>query len=123
MLRSRGGERAKRGSYWNFGTGERVIATEGMILPGDRATTYYRAHPLVILLAAPLLGLVYAVFLPFIGIAAIVKMVTEKAVTGTARRVAGAAHFGWRPLEAYFGGRKAKKNDKEKKDGEGKAGQ
>lgn len=112
MLRQRGGDAVAGGNYWNFTTGERITVKTGDVLPGGRETTYYRTHPLLILLAAPAVGLVYAVFLPFIGIAAILKMVTEKALGGAARSVADLANFSWRPLEAYFGGKGEKRGKK-----------
>ncbi|MFO0752125.1 MAG: hypothetical protein U0411_02205 [Thermodesulfovibrionales bacterium] len=103
-----GGERVNRGSYWNFSTGERVTLTGGGVLPGDGTVTYYRANPLFVLFAGPLLGLVYAVFLPFIGIAALLKIAGEHIFGRIVRESAKAAHFGWRPSEAYLTGKKHK---------------
>lgn len=65
-----------------------------------------RMPPGLSLILGPIVGFVYVVFLPFIG----VVMVTVL----TLRRVAGSlfsllrtvATFGWRPLESYLAGRK-----------------
>lgn len=110
-----GGDKVKPGNYWNFSTGERITLSNGGVLPGDTAATYYRAHPLFILLTGPLLGLVYAGFLPFIGIAVMIRMIGKMMVTKALGKVvqegAKAAHFGWRPSEAYLAGKKHKKTE------------
>jgi len=70
MFRFSGGERVKKGHYWNFSTGERVRFEEEGILPGGGKDIYLRASSvLVLLVVAPFLGLAYAFFLPTVGIA------------------------------------------------------
>ena len=59
---------------------------------------------------APFIGLAYAVAFPFMAMATIVILIL-KAVATT---VAGLTSFGWRPAEAYLGG---KKNSKKRKEG------
>ena len=108
-LKHIGGEMVKGGSYWNFSTGERVTLDTNGRLPGDSETSYYKVHPVVLLIAGPMLGLVYAVFLPFIGIAAVIKIVGEKLLGGIVHEGAMMANFGWRPVEAYFSGKRHKK--------------
>jgi hypothetical protein len=114
MIRYSGGQKAVKGTYWNFTTGERLdIRTEG-VLPGGERTTYYRLPASGILLLAPVLGLLYAVFLPFIGIAMAVRVLLKKmglAARSTART---GASFGWRPSESYLTGKK-EENGKETK--------
>ncbi|MEK7197655.1 MAG: hypothetical protein AAB151_08315 [Nitrospirota bacterium] len=116
-LRHIGGERVKGGNYWNFSTGERVTIETGGILPGGSSITYYKAHPAIILLAGPVLGLVYATFLPFIGIAVLLKVVMTKLFGGVMEGVSKLAVFNWRPSEAYLAGKRHKKaaEDKEAK--------
>ncbi|TAL25018.1 MAG: hypothetical protein EPN94_06120 [Nitrospirae bacterium] len=118
-LRHIGGERVKGGNYWNFSTGERITVETGGILPGNSSITYYKAHPIVILLAGPALGLVYAAFLPFIGIAVLLKVVMTKLFGGVIEGVSKLAVFNWRPSEAYLAGKRHKKDakDKEAKNG------
>jgi len=123
-LKSVGGDRVDSGSYWNFTTGERVHVDGSALLPGDDGTTYFRLPPIVMLALAPVLGLVYALFLPFIGLAMAIGFVAGRLAIGV-RNVAVAAFeavwrvstFGWRPSEAYFAGRK-KKGAKAKKEEE-----
>lgn len=109
----KGGETAKKGTYWNIRSGERVNVQQEQVLPGDAKTTYLKGHPIVILLSAPVLGMVYAVFLPFIGIAMAISLVGTKLMSGVAHEVSKAASFGWRPVEAYLSGRKSRKVRKE----------
>ncbi len=119
MIRHKGGHRADKGTYWNFGTGERVdIAVEG-VLPGDGRTVYYKLPATGILFMGPVLGLLYAAFLPFIGIAMVAKLVMQKIGRAALGPVRSGASFGWRPSESYLAGKKKKGNgnsDKEAQD-------
>jgi len=54
------------------------------------------------LLASPIIGLLYVVFLPVIGIATLAVVAGRKALAGAGKTIA----FGWRPVEAYLAGRK-----------------
>ena len=108
MLKHRGAEKARKGTYWNFSTGERIHLTGEGVLPGSKETTYYKLSPLTILLLGPIFGLVYAVFMPFIGIAMVAKVVGQKVFSGIARVVGNAISLGWRPSEAYLEGKKKK---------------
>jgi hypothetical protein len=121
-LKKIGGERAASGNYWNFATGERVTLEAEGILPGDAATTYYRVHPAALIAIAPALGLAYAVFLPFIGIAMLAGIVSKKILGGAVETLWKGSSFGWRPSEAYLAGKKGKnaKKDNAKKDDEKK---
>ena len=116
MLKHKGGDRIGKGTYWNLTNGERIdISSEG-ILPGDAKKSYYRMPAAAIIVAGPVLGLMYAAFLPFIGIAMVVKLVGQKAGSGVMEMVHGSASFGWRPSESYLTGKKkeAKKNEASK---------
>jgi len=108
MLKHNGGERVGKGTYWNLGNGERVDIQEEGVLPGNEKKTYYRMPAAAIIVAAPVLGLMYAMFLPFIGIAMAVKLVGQKIGGGVMETVQGSASFGWRPSESYLSGRKKK---------------
>ncbi len=111
MLRYKGGHKVNKGTYWNFTTGERVdISNEG-VLPGDRKTVYFRLPATGILILGPILGLLYAAFLPFIGIAMLLKMTVQKIGGGVFSLTKSSASFGWRPSESYLVGKK--KNNKE----------
>ena len=58
---------------------------------------------------APFIGLAYAITFPFMAIGTIVTLIVKTVVT----KVAGFASFGWRPVEAYLGGKKVSKKRKE----------
>ncbi|MEW6109717.1 MAG: hypothetical protein AB1632_11205 [Nitrospirota bacterium] len=60
------------------------------------------------IIAGPVLGLLYAALLPFIGIAVVAKLVIEKTL-GRVIVSAGNASFGWRPSESYLAGKKKNK--------------
>lgn len=112
-LKHKGGETVQRGTYWSFSTGERLSLEKPGVLPGDGSSTYYKAHPILILLAAPILGLVYAVFLPFIGITSVVTMTGRKFLGKKPQEImTKLGSFGWRPAEAYFTGKKDQRRQK-----------
>lgn len=123
MLRIRhtGGEKTEKGNYWNFSTGERVIMSEAGRLPGDEETVYFKANPIIVLAAAPALGLLYAMFLPFIGIAIIARVLVAKAMGNSAERISSVATFNWNPSAAYLAGRRNKKAKMESKKAEDEA--
>jgi hypothetical protein len=110
-----GGQTAKAGTYWNLSNGNRVQMEQEGVLPGSVTTRYIKAHVAVMLMAAPVIGLVFAVFLPFIGIAMTLNLIGRKLVDGVASAAAGSMSFGWRPIEAYLAGRKQKKLVRENK--------
>jgi len=120
MLRIRhiGGEKAEKGNYWDFSTGERVTMSEAGRLPGDEETVYYKASPLAILAAGPVLGLLYAAFLPFIGIAIIAKVAVAKLMGSSAEGLSRVAAFNWSPSESNLAGRRSKKTKAESKEAE-----
>ena len=116
MLRHSGGDRVGKGTYWNLANGERIDITEEGTLPGGRERHFYRMPAAAVLVAAPVLGLLYAAFLPFIGIAMLVKLVAQKVGGGVMETVQSSASFAWRPSESYLSGRKnrAKKDEASK---------
>ena len=115
MLKHNAGTKVGKGTYWNFSNGERIdISAEG-ILPGSRDTVYYRLPATGIVALGPVLGLVYAAFLPFIGIAMLVKVILQKVATAVTAPTQRAASFGWRPSESYLAGKK-KGSEAAKKD-------
>jgi len=111
-----GGHTVKAGTYWNLTNGSRVTMEQEGVLPGDASTRYIKAPVAVMLMAAPVIGLVFAVFLPFIGIAMTLKLIGQKLMEGVASAAAGSVSFGWRPIEAYLAGRKRKKEARAKKE-------
>ena len=119
MLKERGGNKVGKGTYWNFNTGERIDISQEGVLPGDSRTTYFRLPATGILLMGPILGLLYAAFLPFIGIAMLVKVVMQKVAGGAFSSARTTASFGWRPSESYLAGKKkGKEKTEDKTEGE-----
>jgi len=112
---TKGGQTVKAGTYWNLANGNRVQMEQEDALPGDGKTRYIKAPVAVMLMAAPAIGLVFAVFLPFIGIAMAISLVGKKLAEGVVSAAAGSMSFGWRPIEAYLAGKKRKKEAGAKK--------
>ena len=118
MLKHNAGTKVGKGTYWNFSTGERIdISTEG-VLPGGKNDVYYRLPATGIVALAPVLGLLYAAFLPFIGIAMLVKVVLKKVASAVTAPTQKAASFGWRPSESYLAGKKKGSEAAKKEEGE-----
>lgn len=71
------------------------------------------------LAVAPFIGLAYVIALPFLFTFALCGELVGMATDGLERVFGRSLTFGWRPMEAYLGGRKerkaAKEKDKEKK--------
>jgi hypothetical protein len=93
MSRHRGGHKVGKGTYGNSSTGERVVD----MLPA-----------MGILIMGPAIGLIYAAFLPFIGIAMVFKVVAHKVAGMALAPIRSGASFGWRPSESYLVGTKKK---------------
>jgi hypothetical protein len=112
----KGGHKVEAGTYWDTHTGERIEVAAPQVLPGDEHRIYIRAKSGLVLLAGPILGLVFAIFLPFIGIVMAMGQMGKK-VAGTAvGHAVQSVSFGWRPIEAYLAGRKRKKEERAKKE-------
>ena len=113
MFTSKGGHKVGKGTYWDLRRGRRVdIAHEG-VLPGDRSSNYVKMPVGVMLLSGPIIGLLYAILMPFIGLATIATLAGRKVLGGLYNIVAKTISFGWRPTIAYLTGKnKKKKQDK-----------
>ncbi|MGC2064126.1 MAG: hypothetical protein WA610_14215, partial [Thermodesulfovibrionales bacterium] len=75
-----------------------------------------KASPVIILAAGPVLGLLYAAFLPFIGIAMVMQLLLTKIFAVTVGEVAKVSTFNWSPAASFLAGRKHrnKKTEAEK---------
>jgi hypothetical protein len=122
MLISKGKQITEAGTYWDTSSGERVTLQEKGMLPGDESTRYIKASSTTMLLIGPVLGLMFAIFLPFIGIAMTLSFLGKKVFNAGKRTVqelvsAGAKNifFAWRPLQSYLAKRRSGgKKEKEK---------
>ncbi len=88
MTRHYAGETVRGGYYWNLAAWEPtfVEGREGT-LPGDARAAFVRLPALLLLGAAPILGGLLVVFLPFIGIALFVQHVGRAAIEAGAHAV------------------------------------
>ncbi len=108
MLTYKGGNKVASGTYWDLSSGQRIDVDDGAILSGGNSSTYLKVSAGVMLLAGPIIGLVYVVLLPFIGIATVAVVAARKVVGGVLNLVGKSLSFGWRPRTAYLSGKKKK---------------
>ena len=86
MRTKKGGETVDRGGFYvSFGRKEFFDLEENRKLPGTKADTFYSVPVVVMLLAGPLIGLLYVMFLPFISLA-MVAGVLSRAIWVRARK-------------------------------------
>ena len=109
MLTYKGGHKVGKGTYWDVRNGHRIDVAQEGVLPGSDASTYLRVSSGVMLLSGPIIGLLYVVFLPFIGIATVAAVAGRKVVGGMASLIGKTVSFGWRPRNAYLSGKKKEK--------------
>jgi hypothetical protein len=114
MLTYKGGNKVEKGTYWELSSGKRIDVANEAILSGDNSSTYLRISAGFMLLAGPVIGLLYVVLLPFIGIATVTALAARKVVGGVFNLVGKSLSFGWRPRTAYLAGKK-KKDKKDSK--------
>ncbi|HWR58690.1 MAG TPA: hypothetical protein VN328_07370 [Thermodesulfovibrionales bacterium] len=113
MTRYKAGEKVGKGTYWNITNGNRVDIPDEGTLPGDGGSTYKRFSPGIVLLAGPVIGLLYVIAMPFIAVGTIVMMIAGKLLSGLFNLLGSLVSFGWRPSEAHLTGKKGKKKEKE----------
>ena len=111
MFTLTGGQMVKSGTYWDITNGSRVdIDTEGA-LPGSEKAKYIKASPAAVLLTGPVLGLIYIIALPIMGVVTALGLLLQRTLGGAMSLGRHIVTFGWRPAESYLGG-KHKKNEK-----------
>ncbi len=108
MFTYKGGNKVERGTYWELSSGRRIDVTDEASLSGDNSSTYLRISAGIMLLAGPIIGLLYVVLLPFIGIATVTAVAAQKVVGGAFNLIGKSLSFGWRPRTAYLAGKKKK---------------
>ena len=108
MLQYKGGQKVGKGTYWNLSNGTRVdISGEG-ILPGNGRASYTRFPPGIVLLAGPVIGLIYVIALPFIAVGTVLALVGKKVLSSMFNALGNLVSFGWRPSEAHLAGKRKK---------------
>lgn len=79
LMKYHGGDNVRFGFYWNVREWEaQIVPKEGDMLKGSPSVTYIRMPLVALLVLAPLMGAVYAMFLPFIGIAMVILYLAGK---------------------------------------------
>jgi len=115
MARHNGGETVKAGFYFNRDAWTvTTFSGEGGVLPGAATERYLRVATPLLFVFAPLMGALFAMFLPFIGIAMVLQHVGRlvvDTVRDTAQAAVGATAPAWRPGVANLSGDDAKKKD------------
>ncbi|MDX1763923.1 MAG: hypothetical protein R3231_06350 [bacterium] len=114
MLIYRGGKEVEKGRYWAVTNGSWVNSGDTKILPGGERTIYLRIAPGLMFILAPVIGLLYFLFLPAAAIIFAVIAVGKKGWQVLANSLSKAAYFEWRPNEAYLAGKKEKGEKKGK---------
>ena len=117
MKRIQAGTKVNGGYYWNLSRWEIThVKPEGGALPGTDDDSFLKMPLMVLLAVAPIMGLLYVMFLPFIGFAMVLGLIAKRtaaAVQDGAVQLAAIVHPGWRPGEAYLTGKRAKKGEAE----------
>jgi hypothetical protein len=108
MRKFKGGHKVGKGTYWNTSTGRREDVTDEAVLPGDDNSSYLKVPSIVVLLLGPVLGLLYVITLPFIGIVMVLMLLIGKVNVVLLRMFGRTVSFGWRPVESYLSGKKRK---------------
>jgi hypothetical protein len=114
MLTYKGGNKVGKGTYWDLASGRRIDVVSEDVLAGKGTATYVRMSSAVMLLSGPVIGLLYAILMPFIGIAAVVTLAVRKVLGGLYNLAAKSISFGWHPRSAYLAGKKKKKEEEKK---------
>jgi hypothetical protein len=113
MFTHTAGQRVGSGTYWDVMTGLRVDLEREGTLPGGSGATYLKTSSSAILFLGPILGLAYVLLMPVMSIVTMLALVVRKTLGGSFSLVKNIISFGWRPAEAYLGG-KNKKQDSDK---------
>ena len=115
MARHNGGDTVKAGFYFNLDAWTvTTLSGEGGVLPGAAIERYLRVAAPLLFVLGPLMGALYAMFLPFIGIAMVLQYVGRLAADTLrylVRATLAATAPAWRPGTAHLSGDDARKKD------------
>jgi hypothetical protein len=122
MRRYIGSEKSPNGVYLNLSRGEFIQVTEAaQVLPGGREVRYIKVPSVLAMVTGPFSGLIFILFLPFIGIAGFIIFLGYKLWQGAVileRKTVRLASFSWQPGKAYFSPRSRRHEVKPAKDKE-----
>ncbi len=88
-------------------------------LPGSESERYYRIPPVALLIVGPVLGLVYAIFLPVVGFFMLGKLIATKATElalDATRASLRVLRPSWQPAMAFLSRSKQRKNAEQEDD-------
>ena len=122
MKRYHGAEKVEAGIYFNMKALSFASMSDEGPLPGTAADEYRSVPAVVMLIVGPMLGLVYAIFLPFIGLAMVAGILAGKLGHLTADAVGASARVlrpAWQPAMSFLarvkagrkGGKKVERTD------------
>jgi hypothetical protein len=114
MFNRTAGQKVGKGTYWDVMTGARVDFEQEGILPGGDGATYLKTSSSAILFLGPILGLAYVMLMPIMGVVTILALLVRKTLGGSFSLAKNIISFGWRPAEAYLGGKSKKKDNNDK---------
>lgn len=105
MRRFKGNQQVEPGLYFNLAQlSFKAIETKG-ILPGGETDVYRRVPVVAMLIAGPILGLAFVVFLPFVGFAMLAWVLAGRAVdlgTVAAQALGRVVRPAWGPAVAFL---------------------
>lgn len=119
MKRYRGNQRVEPGVYVNLRRFSFESLHSAGRLPGTGRDRYRRVSPLALLVAGPVIGGLYVVFLPFIGIAMLTWIAGGKAaqlVTNAAASSGRVLRPAWRPGGTFLAGAKRSESTRKRED-------
>ena len=113
MAISRGGDTVKGGYYWNPEKWDPTLV-EGPAgeLPGSSSEMYRGIPTILLLVVAPVMGALFVMFLPFIGIALLLQHITRAAVEAAGEMMDRGLRTvtpAWRPGMALLAGKAERK--------------
>lgn len=106
MLTYTGGHTVAKGTYRNLSDGRRIVVAGEAVLAGAGPAEYSGMSSAVVLLSGPVIGFLYSMLMPVIGIAT-VAVLSARMVLGTLYHLAmKSVSSGWRPQNTYLSGRR-----------------
>lgn len=114
MMKYRAGQKVGKGTYWNISDGTRVDISDEGTLPGNSTAVYTKFSPGLMLIAGPVIGLIYVIAMPFMAVGTILVTAGGKILSGLVDLLGNLVSFSWRPSEAHLAGKKKGKGRKKK---------
>ena len=119
MKHFQGTQQVEPGIYMNTHGLNIESQSEAGPLPGSESERYYRIPPVALLIVGPVLGLVYAIFLPFVGFVMLGKLIvgkTAELALDATRASLRVLRPSWQPSMAFLSRSKHRKDEKPQDD-------